>query len=174
MNIMARNLVRLRTPHFRGFTIIELLVVIGIIVLMIGLLLPALSKARETSRRTVCMSNLRQIGIGMQTYRDANGGRVPEAQTLPVDPHAPSIMSYLDPHLQGSKEIWECPSDEELFPQMGTSYEYFIGFYLTMIDVEHLNAAQRKNDLLRFFGSYPSMAFVMNDAEGFHARSFCS
>lgn len=61
----------------RGFTLIELLVVIAIIALLIAILLPALSRAREVSRRTVCGTNLRQIGMAFQQYTEDYDGWFP-------------------------------------------------------------------------------------------------
>jgi len=61
-----------------AFTLIELLVVMVIIALLIGLLLPALSRAKEEARKTQCRSNLRQIGMALALYANDNGGWTPE------------------------------------------------------------------------------------------------
>lgn len=71
----------------RGFSLVELVVAIGIIVILMGLLLPAVMRARKAGRDTVCLSNLRQIGNFLQIYADANDDNLPIG-TLNVAPHA--------------------------------------------------------------------------------------
>jgi len=62
----------------KGFTLIELLVVMVIIALLVGLLLPALARAKEEARKTQCRSNMKQIGLGIMMYANDNGGYTPE------------------------------------------------------------------------------------------------
>ena len=66
-----------RPPAPRGFTLVELLVVIGIIATLIGILLPVLGRAREQADRAVCLHNLRQVHQVYQTYAIENRDRVP-------------------------------------------------------------------------------------------------
>ena len=60
-----------------GFTLVELLVVIGIIAVLIGILMPVLSKARASANRAVCLSNIRQLGVGILMYCNDNKGWFP-------------------------------------------------------------------------------------------------
>ena len=60
-----------------GFTLIDLLVSLAVMALIIGLMLPAVSEVREASRRVVCASNLRQVGLGVTMYADEQGGSIP-------------------------------------------------------------------------------------------------
>ena len=65
----------------RGFTLVELLVVIGIIAVLIAMLMPTLSRAKESTRRIQCMSDLRQLGNAVMMYTQEFKGRFPDAWT---------------------------------------------------------------------------------------------
>jgi len=93
----------------RAFTLVELLVVIGIIVLLIGILLPALSKARRSAQRTQCLSNLRSLEMAQMLYAS-------ELRGLLVDPgdgsYAPqgSWIGMLQPY-SATPLVRKCPAD---------------------------------------------------------------
>jgi type II secretory pathway pseudopilin PulG len=87
-------------PRRTAFTLVELLVVIGIIALLIGLLLPALNKAREQAKQTACMSNLRQLGQELQIYSNNSKGWI-----VPVGAWIPLLKQY--DSLGTNKNPWE-------------------------------------------------------------------
>jgi len=114
----------------RGFTLVELLVVIGVIAVLIGLLLPSLSKARKSSERTRCLSNLHQIAVAYQLYLQENKQRVMRINPIPTEPSllpfkAPSLVEVLNPYLGNTPTppltptgvpvgngVFQCPSDQ--------------------------------------------------------------
>lgn len=74
-----------RTGRPGGFTLIELLVVIAIIAVLMGILMPALGRVREQARETVCRSNLRGVGLGIQMYLPDNDFRMPKTYSDPAN-----------------------------------------------------------------------------------------
>ncbi len=75
---MKVSFIKLRTS---GFTLIELLVVIAIIAILASLLLPALASAKESGRSIRCLSNMRQVALGIYNYKDENNDHLPFAVT---------------------------------------------------------------------------------------------
>jgi prepilin-type N-terminal cleavage/methylation domain-containing protein/prepilin-type processing-associated H-X9-DG protein len=94
-----------------GLTLIELLVVVAVIGILVALLLPAVQAARESSRRTSCGNNLRQIGLATRVYVDTYG-RYPQAWVNSTC----RWMDQVKPFLEGNTFVYQCPSDAQHIP----------------------------------------------------------
>ncbi len=137
----------------RAFTLVELLVVISILGLLMAILMPALQRAREQSKRAVCAANLKQIGVGFSLYLDQNNDRLPFASRmpsigsppLPIDDDPIFLADVLLPFLEDQAEVFHCPSDRPGFSERGepnedksyfeterSSYEYRTGMSVEM------------------------------------------
>ena len=118
---------RPRASSRRAFSIIELLVVIGIIGLLIALLLPTLRSARRQSQVITCKAQLQNIGAAFHMYLNENDGWYPPAPYSPTfNPgRLTPVNEYLARYVEDNKRVWRCPGDETYFPQYGLSYSYY-------------------------------------------------
>jgi len=149
----------------RAFTLIELLVVIAIIGILAALLFHPATRAKEIARGTACLSNLRQIGIGLQLYVQDNNNRMPfirdrltGTNTASADA-LPGVELVLS-NYTGSVLIFKCPSDKGgVYEETGSSYGWN-----SLLNGQN---ADQLRILTMDFGS--SHTPVMFDKEAFHA-----
>ena len=106
------------------FSLLELLVVIGVISILSGLLMVAVRRARDSSKRMFCLNNLKQIGVGVNVY-------VGECKRMPVASQLPSANLNSDPRIVDVLEtyveevkLFKCPLDAAFYTTEGSSYEY--------------------------------------------------
>lgn len=112
-------------PHIRpipGFTLIELLVVIAIIAILAGMLLPALSKAKEKAKSTSCINALRQMAIAQNVYGADFGGRfTPTFAVRGSNVERRAWFNFLAPYTQTTNLIL-CPSKTKKFKELVALY----------------------------------------------------
>jgi prepilin-type N-terminal cleavage/methylation domain-containing protein/prepilin-type processing-associated H-X9-DG protein len=154
----------------KGFTLVELLVVIGIIAVLISILLPSLRKARQSAQRAACLSNLRQIMQMMQIYSVENKGQIPlgvnsdvyqtayfiaKSNAAGTDVRWPSWGPLYKANLMKSPAVFYCPSETRSYHQYnGDDNQWFPELPL---QPKNLNDGLRTGFFLRPFDAnyYP-------------------
>jgi prepilin-type N-terminal cleavage/methylation domain-containing protein len=182
----------------RAFTLIELLVVIAIVVILISITMPAIGRARESSRRTKCLVNLKSIGTGLQMYMDTEGrGMLPKVRPLNdgANENDPSLLDVMARYTTAAlpyrpapgedwvcPEPWKCPSDRDsgdaasgnkpLHQITGTSYEYTPAF--VMVAAETLTVRNVQHGVSRAFENFNPPLPVIIDADNWHNPRFAA
>jgi prepilin-type N-terminal cleavage/methylation domain-containing protein/prepilin-type processing-associated H-X9-DG protein len=135
-----------------GFTLVELLVVIGIIALLLSILMPSLRKAKSTAMRLACAHNLKQINLAMDLYLNGNENTYPCAQD-PVSTKPAYWLwmgrgwrAFVEPYLGGSIDANNpsalfCPQDRIARDKYeSTSYAYSMAFYHSAEQIDDMNS----------------------------------
>jgi len=147
------------TGKIRGFTLMEILVVIVITATLVGIGVPVSRSAIAKSREAACLNNLRALGVATESYlQDHNNimptlflGRSSKTEDVPVIETA--LLEYV-----GSPEAFHCPADRELYEKSGSSYVW--------------NTTQngRLRAELYFFGNdeFPERIPLISDKESWH------
>src|SRR5438045_2459970 len=127
IQVPARSRPAMSKRNSTAFTLVELLVVIGIIAVLIAFLLPTLSRAREQSNRTSCLANLRTIGQAMVLYANTFKDRLPNSNPANTAYDYDSInfvlVSFARDHVRAAGSF-HCPSDRDPAPQRIETADY--------------------------------------------------
>ena len=132
----------------RAFTLIELLVVIAIIALLLAIIMPALSLAKEQARRIMCKNHLKQIGLTLKIYAEENNGKLPlnEAGNWAWDVSFFTTDLVLDNG--GSDKTFYCPSDPTKRPDRPELWQFSLiyGMNPPRMVIEPTDTAARKSN----------------------------
>lgn len=97
----------------RAFTLIELLVVMAVIGIVCALLLPTVSRAKRTARRSTCLNNLKQVNLGLQMFADENGDVLPNTNAA-MSAYKEMVKTYvgLEAPSSPNDRVFSCPADQ--------------------------------------------------------------
>lgn len=148
----------------KGFTLIELLVVIAIIAILAAILFPVFARARENARRTSCMSNLKQLGLGFMQYTQDFDEQYPGMIMATYN----NALTYgipfgwadaMQPYIK-SRQIFQCPSESTPIHQLPTERGYTDYWFNSRLGQKSLAAVQS-----------PSLTILSGDGNGYDAAN---
>jgi prepilin-type N-terminal cleavage/methylation domain-containing protein len=150
----------------KAFTLVELLVVLSIMVMLLGILMPALAAARRVAYKTACKQNLHGCALAFRMYLDDNKSIMPIITNMPnakppVTDNPIPVYAVLGKYLSGPQAL-KCPADPQAkyFREQGSSYEY--NTRLAGENIEKSRFAQR-------FGL--NEVFLLRDYSAFHGTA---
>jgi prepilin-type N-terminal cleavage/methylation domain-containing protein/prepilin-type processing-associated H-X9-DG protein len=154
----------------RAFTLVELLVVIGIIAILISILLPVLGQARERARRVACLSNMRQLAVAWTMYSNANKGLIPSADTngagwaangnADTDIRRGSLYQWVP-----NPETYRCPNDHNSVNARSYSVNDCVSPTGTLIyptGVRRIGQIRRAAEVFVFIEEFDPRGFNLN------------
>ncbi len=147
------------TPHSRGLTMVEILVVVAILGILVGIGVPSYRMMKANARSTLCAGKLREIGIALNQYFGDHGMTYPTlvAARESREQDDPSLDTVLLEYL-GDEFAFQCPADHELFEKTGSSY-----FWNSLV-----NGQKTSNLELLGMKGHPSGIPLVSDKENFH------
>lgn len=114
-----------------GFTLIELLVVIAIVAILAAILFPVFARAKESAKKTTCISNLKQIGMAIAMYRADENDVNPRYRFCPDLPGNELCTFLTDPvQWTGPQEVWWAPYDNSVAPDSAGPYPHWKAGFL--------------------------------------------
>ena len=133
-----------------GFSLLEILLVVVIILTLCSLLVASLGRARSATTKTICLTNLRSISQAFAFYTVDNAGSYPNPAASNTSWEA-AISSYLPPPSSTNSPVFRCAADQEIYANVGSSYDWRdTGVTNTTLAGRNVSTLQRDNAILAF------------------------